>query len=163
MVIEINEYRDFLLCTPALFYPQLVGVDLSLDKVSRIDSEGEDIGRISKKETDIDENYYEEIEAQNDGFFYLIPGTYSFTFQQGVHLDSSHYAEIVPRSSLVRCGGVVGAGIYEPGYKVENIGAVIHLTNRISIERGARVVQLKIYKGHEFGIYNGQWKDNDIK
>lgn len=163
MVITIKEYRDFLLCSDALFFPQLVGVDLSLSKVSKIDSGLDSIGLISKKETRIYNDFYEEIPANKIGIFILDPGIYSFVFEQGIQLDSTHYAEIVPRSSLVRCGGIVGAGIYEPGYKTESIGAVVHLTNRLLIEKGARVAQVKIYAGHEFGIYNGQWNKHDIK
>ena len=161
MVVEISKYQDFLDCSVDLFYPQLVGVDLSLAKVSRIDSGYASVGAILKTGTSIG-SFYKEISSQGN-LFHLSPGVYSFVFEQGINLDSSHYAEIVPRSSLVRCGGLIGSGIYEPGYKVKSIAAVVHLSNYISIERGARVVQLKIYKGHEFGIYDGQWKDNDIK
>lgn len=161
MVIEIEKYREYLICPQDLFYPQLVGVDLSLERVSKLDSGSSFIGVITKEKT-IMTKPYKTVQPEMN-FFNLDPGTYSFVFEQGVCLDSSHYAEIVPRSSLVRCGGVVGAGIYEPGYSVDQIGAVVHLTSKLSIEKGARVVQLKIYKGHEFGVYNGQWNNNDVK
>lgn len=163
MVISISEYSKFLHSTNKLHY-QLVGVDLSVQSVSRIDSKSDFLGSILVSKTLISEQYYTEVKSNKYDIFILEPGIYSFVFEQGIKLDSRHYAEIVPRSSLVRCGGVVGSGIYEPGFETKNIAAVVHLTNRIRIEKGARVVQVKIYKGEEFGIYNGQWNsENDIK
>lgn len=163
MVIPISEYFRFMVVDKSKYYPQLVGVDLSLESVSLIDSGRSILGSIKKNGTEINSDYYYKIDSI-DNLFILNPGVYSFVFEQGVHLNSNHYGEIVPRSSLVRCGGVIGSGIYEPGYYTDRIAAVIHLTNRVEIEKGARIVQIKIYKGTEFGVYDGQWKNgNDIK
>lgn len=162
MIIPILEYRQVIRCSDEVYYPQLVGVDLSVKSISKINSGDEFVGEILTNKTNIFTQHYRQLPTVN-GCFLLFPGIYSFTFEQGISLPSDHYSEIVPRSSLVRCGGVIGAGIYEPGYEVENIGCVVHLTNSIKIEVGARVAQIKVYREHHFGVYAGQWAQKDIK
>lgn len=163
-IIPIYKYTEFIKADFKKFYPQLIGVDLSVESISRIDSGQRLVGIITRVRTEIFEEHYIKVEARK-GNYDLWPGIYSFTFEQGIELDEFHFGKIVPRSSLVRCGGIVGSGIYEPGYKMNNIGAVIHLTNRVIIEKGARVVQMEIYCGgdNSFGKYRGQWSKKDIK
>jgi len=96
--------------------------------------------------------------TSNEKFlFQLQPGTYSLTFEQGIKLDANHTAFIRHRSSVLRCGGIITSGVYDPAFYVEEMGAVLVATQPIDIELGARVAQVIIFENHEAEAYNGQW------
>ena len=96
--------------------------------------------------------------------FKLDPGTYSLTFEQGCKLDNKHTAFIRHRSSILRCGGIITSGVYDPSFYVDEMGAVLIATKPIMIERGARVAQLVIFENYEAEAYSGQFLGKkDIK
>lgn len=97
----------------------------------------------------------------------LHPGVYSMTFDQGIDLAISPLigGYIIHRSSLARMGAMITSGIYDPGFRCDQIGAVIHVAQRITIAYRARVAQFVGILAHGTPpLYDGQFQGNkDIK
>lgn len=47
----------------------------------------------------------------------LSPGVYSLTFEQSIKLDEKHSAFIIPRSTILRAGGDIKSGVFDPGFE----------------------------------------------
>jgi deoxycytidine triphosphate deaminase len=138
-----------------------VGYDLTLKGVKQING-----GMVLADKTVV-ENYTDIFPTQVPSGKYLFkldPGTYSLTFEQGCKLDSTHTAFIRHRSSVLRCGGIITSGIYDPGFEVDEMGAVLIVTKPLMLERGARVAQIIMMENSPAELYDGQWqKGKDIK
>ena len=131
-----------------------VGYDLTLKEVKQING-----GIVMADKTIVDE-YTEIMPTKNANgklIYKLEPGTYSITFEQGVELHATRTAFIRHRSSILRCGGMITSGIFDPGFKVDEMGAVLIATKPIIIERGARVAQIYIFENNPAELYAGQW------
>jgi dUTP pyrophosphatase len=151
--IEVESY----LTTNDMGQKAQVGYDLTLKGVKRIYG-----GTVTKDKTELQP--YSAIEPDASGIYRLQPGTYSLTFDQGVKLDNKTTAFIRHRSSVLRCGGIITSGVYDPAFCVEEMGAVLVATQPIDIELGARVAQVIIFENHEAEAYNGQWnREKDVK
>ena len=138
-----------------------VGYDLTLKSINKVNG-----GAVMQDKTTIFP--YDEIAPtlNDDGkFVYVIePGTYSITFEQGCKLDNTHTAFIRHRSSVLRAGGIITSGVYDPGFEVDEMGAMLVATERIVLEKGARVAQIIMIENHEAELYDGQWqKEKDLK
>jgi dUTP pyrophosphatase len=139
-----------------------VGYDLTLKEVKKING-----GRVLSDKTNV--AYYTDVPAHDqDGtgkiVFTLDPGSYSLTFDQGVKLPSNKTAFIRHRSSILRCGAIITSGVYDPGFEVDEMGGVLIATERITIEKGARVAQIIIFDNSEAELYDGQWQGTkDVK
>jgi deoxycytidine triphosphate deaminase len=138
-----------------------VGYDLTLKGVKKIN------GGIVMSDKTIVEDYTEVMPQTNANgklIYKLEPGTYSLTFDQGVKLPTNRTAFIRHRSSILRCGGIITSGVYDPGFEVDEMGGVLIATKPIIIERGARVAQIIMFESQESEAYDGQWQGNkDIK
>lgn len=138
-----------------------VGYDLTLKSVKSING-----GAVLMDKTVVEE-YTEITPYMNDDnklIFLLEPGAYSLTFEQGVKLDTHHTAFIRHRSSILRCGGIITSGVYDPGFEVDEMGAVLIASKQLAIERGARVAQIVIMENYSADAYNGQWQGTkDLK
>lgn len=141
--------------------PAQVGYDLTLKGVKKI------IGGVVMQDKTAVNDYIEIAPSiNNDGkFLYkLSPGTYSLTFDQGITLPADKTAFIRHRSSVLRCGGIITSGVYDPGFSVDEMGAVLLATESIIIEKGARVAQIIIFENNPAELYNGQWmREKDLK
>ena len=137
-----------------------VGYDLTLKEVKRING-----GTVLSDKTIVDSyTGVTEYELEGRVRFSLEPGTYSLTFEQGVKLPSNKTAFIRHRSSILRCGGIITSGVYDPGFEVDEMGAVLIATQPIMIEKGARVAQIIIFDNSEAQLYDGQWQGTkDVK
>ena len=94
----------------------------------------------------------------------LPPGIYSVTFEQGCKLDDKTTAFIRQRSSILRMGGTVTSGVYDPGFEVDEMGGVMTLTKSTVIEKGARLAQIIMFENNSAELYDGQWqKGKDVK
>ena len=137
-----------------------VGYDLTLKEVKQING-----GLVSTKSTTV--TPYEDVIAftlEGQEFFSLTAGSYSLTFEQGVKLPSNKTAFIRHRSSILRCGAIITSGVYDPGFEVDEMGAVLIVTRPMMIEKGARVAQIIIFDNSEAELYDGQWQGNkDVK
>lgn len=138
-----------------------VGYDLTLKEVKRING-----GSVLSERTEVSE--YTPVSSTEDDYgrevFNLPAGTYSLTFEQGVKLPSNKTAFIRHRSSILRCGGIITSGVYDPGFEVDEMGGVLIATQPITIEKGARVAQIIIFDNSEAELYDGQWMgEKDVK
>ena len=141
-----------------------VGYDLTLKEVKRILG-----GVVTTNKTQV-EPYTEEevsiivIENNHIPVYNLMPGSYSLTFEQGIKLPSNKTAFIRHRSSILRCGAIITSGVYDPGFEVDEMGAVMIVTQPLAIEVGARVAQIIIFDNFDAELYAGQWQGNrDVK
>ena len=137
--------------------PAQVGYDLTLKSVKKING-----GLIAADHTTV--CTYGVVEPQKNSYF-LTPGIYSLTFHQGCKLPATIKASIVHRSSVLRCGGVIISGVYDPGFEVDEMGAVLVTYEDLTIEIGARVAQIVMEECYSVDeLYNGQWqKEKDFK
>jgi deoxycytidine triphosphate deaminase len=138
-----------------------VGYDLTLKSINKVNG-----GMVMKDKTTVFD--YDEVTPfiNDDGkFLYqLEPGTYSLTFEQGCKLDDKHTAFIRHRSSVLRSGGIITSGVYDPGFEVDEMGGMLVATETIILEKGARVAQIIMMENAEAELYDGQWqKDKDKK
>jgi deoxycytidine triphosphate deaminase len=75
-----------------------------------------------------------------------------------------HTAFIRHRSSLLRMGWTCTSGVYDPGFVVDEMGAVITGTTNIFIEKGSRIAQIIVAENHRADLYDGQWQGSkDVK
>ncbi len=153
MLLDANQVEQFL-DTKGKGAKAQVGFDLTLKEVKKIKG-----GIVLKESTGLSD--YEPVMptlTSNEKFlFELQPGTYSLTFEQGIKLDANHTAFIRHRSSVLRCGGIITSGVYDPSFYVDEMGGVLVATQPIDIELGARVAQVIIFENHKAEAYNGQW------
>ena len=139
-----------------------VGYDLTLKEVKRVKG-----GTVTTRQTIV--TPYEEVstitmDGDSSKYYLLAPGTYSLTFDQGIKLPSFKTAFIRHRSSVLRCGATITSGVYDPGFEVDEMGAVLIATQPITLEVGARVAQIIIFDNFDAELYNGQFqKSGDIK
>lgn len=138
-----------------------VGYDLTLKEVKQIN------GGIVMADKTIVDDYTEIMPTKNTNgklIYKLEPGTYSVTFEQGVKLPTNRTAFVRHRSSVLRCGGIITSGVYDPGFAVDEMGGVLIATKSIIIEKGARVAQIIMFENQESEAYDGQWQGSkDIK
>lgn len=151
--IEVESY----LTTNDMGQKAQVGYDLTLKGVKRIYG-----GTVTKDKTELQS--YSTIEPDAAGMYKIQPGVYSLTFHQGVKLDNKATAFVRHRSSILRCGAVITSGVYDPGFEVDEMGAVLIAYTTINIEQGARVAQIIMFENHEAEAYSGQWnREKDVK
>ncbi len=138
-----------------------VGYDLTVKSISKVQG-----GIVMQNKTVVHD--YDQVPPILNGYgqyvYHLEPGVYSLTFEQGCKLDDTHTAFVRHRSSVLRCGGIITSGVYDPGFEVEEMGAILFASEKIFIEKGARVAQIVMIENNPAQLYNGQWqKDKDVK
>ena len=160
MLLDSNQVEQFL-DTKGKGAKAQVGYDLTLKAVKQIH------GGVVLSDKTIVGDYTEMMPtftSKEKFLFELQPGTYSLTFDQGIKLDANHTAFIRHRSSVLRCGGIITSGVYDSGFEVDEMGAVLIATQPIDIELGARIAQVIIFENYEAELYDGQWqKGKDVK
>ena len=133
-----------------------VGIDLTVCEIKRIEG-----GVLYKDKTDLQP--YREVELntldEKQGWYLTPNWAYSVTFEQGVELTTTTMGWVIHRSSLLRMGWTCLSGIYDPSFKVDQMGAVIMGNTNIFIEKGARIAQLVISECTKADAYRGQWYD----
>ena len=68
------------------------------------------------------------------------------------------------RSSILRCGSFITSGVYDPGFEVEQMGAVMFVEEELYLEKGARVAQVIVLENTNAELYSGQWQGSkDLK
>ncbi len=99
-----------------------------------------------------------------DGLDYidLLPGAYTVTYNEIVHLPTNVMALARPRSSLLRCGVTVGTAVWDAGYSGRSESLlVVYNPLGFRVQKNARIVQLVFFHltgetdGYS-GIYQGE-------
>lgn len=177
-MLNCIEVKEYILDPQNLSKLSQVGVDLTVDSIKKVvDLTGQGQVYCNPKnaiwvdKTEIIPDSYQcmfLVTCQGKSVFELSPGVYSVTFDQGLlKLPNNITALLRHRSSLLRIGGSIPGGIYDPGFEVEQIGAMMFLNLPIIIERHSRIAQMTMYRNtpvpDEF-MYNGQYQGKgDIK
>jgi dUTP pyrophosphatase len=98
------------------------------------------------------------------GFIDLVPGVYSITYNEIVHLPNNLMALARPRSSLLRCGVTVGTAVWDAGYSGRSQSMlVVYHPQGFRLQKNARVTQLVFMKvtGETDG-YNGAYQRENM-
>ena len=158
MILTGKQTEEFL-TTNGFGKSAQVGFDLTVKSIKKYISGG-DIGCNKTDPAKLDPLLVED--------FYKLPvGMYSLTFHQGCKLPPNIKASIIHRSSILRCGGLITSGVYDPGFEVEEMGAILVVFQELTIEKNARVAQIVMEQCNgvaQEDLYSGQWQKNkDVK
>ncbi|HJX11998.1 MAG TPA: deoxyuridine 5'-triphosphate nucleotidohydrolase [Dehalococcoidales bacterium] len=96
------------------------------------------------------------------GWMELVPGIYTITYNEVVHLPKHIMALGRPRSSLLRCGVTVGTAVWDAGYSGRSRSLlVVYHPRGFRVQQDARIIQLVFFEltgeteGYS-GIYQGE-------
>lgn len=140
---------------------QQVSVDLHLKSVKRIQG-----GLIFKNRRDI--LTYRNIPTtylSGRNIWVLNEGTYSVTFEEDCKIPDNRTGMILHRSSLVRIGGTLDCGIFDPGYNSKHgMGAVLTVGKdcTIELERGCAIATFYMFENPPVEpdlLYKGIYQD----
>ena len=135
--------------------PAQVGYDLSIKSISKLKGGG----KVLKDKTVV--NDLEEVTYNGcDNGWWLDPGTYDVMCNEGSDIAANRTAMVRQRSSLLRNGAIIASSIFDPGFKTNNIGTVMIVTERIFIEKNARIAQMYFHENNEGELYDGQFQND---
>lgn len=130
---------------------QLNGVDLTVDKIFRLNG----VGIILKDTVKLPE--YVEVSCDDKNQYFLGKGVYVIQVKEKISIPFDAVGICLPRSSLIRMGVQVGSALWDSGY-VGYSRVLLNVENPIAIEKGARFAQLILircekkveegYRGH---------------
>ena len=160
MLLNANQVESFLQTNGKGAKAQ-VGYDLTLKAVNLIG----DGGQVTINKTTLPEYHHLHSDDEMGDYFYFDKGNaYSLTFDQGIKLTTTTTGFVRHRSSVLRIGGVITSGVYDPCFEVDECGAVLLAYSHFAIQKGARVAQLIIHENNTAEAYNGQWVgEKDVK
>jgi len=98
------------------------------------------------------------------GFIDLVPGIYSITYNEIIHMPRNVMALARPRSSLLRCGVSVGTAVWDAGYSGRSQSLlVVYNTRGFRVQKNARIVQLVfLWLSRETTGYQGVYQHENI-
>ncbi|MCC7576255.1 MAG: deoxyuridine 5'-triphosphate nucleotidohydrolase [Methanomethylovorans sp.] len=105
------------------------------------------------------------LEFDDDGWVFLLPGTYKVVFNEIVNIPKDLAAIARPRSTMLRCGVNIGTAVWDSGYRGRSESMlVVHNPEGFNLRKNARIIQLLFYELHaevEEG-YKGQYQHENI-
>ena len=115
------------------------GIDLTLRDIALLQSPG----RIAVEDSQRLVSDLAPLVFDGLGFIDLVPGIYSITYNEIVHLPTNIMALARPRSSLLRCGVTVDTAIWDAGYSGRSQSLmVVYNPQGFRLQRNARIIQL---------------------
>jgi dUTP pyrophosphatase len=115
------------------------GFDLTLREVALLQS----AGRIAVADNQRLVSDLAPLVFDGMGFIDLMPGAYTVTYNEIVHLPKNIMALAAPRSSLLRCGVMINTAIWDAGYSGRSQSLlVVYNPQGFRVQRNARIVQL---------------------
>jgi deoxycytidine triphosphate deaminase len=127
-------------------------VDLRLDKIFEIHKSPFVISEEEKKHRGS-----VEIQPNQEGWFYLMPGTYEIVMENIINVGQDEAGWVITRSTLNRNGVFITSGLYDSGYHGVMAGALHVTTGPLKIQRGTRVGQFLLFKSESMSLYNGSY------
>lgn len=134
------------------------GIDLTLREIALLQSSG----RIAAEDNQRLVSNLAPLVFDGLGFIDLMPSAYIITYNEIVHLPKNIMALGRPRSSLLRCGVMVGTAVWDAGYSGRSQSLmVVHNPQGFRLQRNARITQLiflrlsKKTEGYQ-GAYQGE-------
>jgi dUTP pyrophosphatase len=137
------------------------GIDLSAMTIKKY--VGEKLPMLLKDRTIIQsENYEDVLKIQIDGYkgWYLQPGVYSVTFNEGISVPSDAQAKVTNRSSIYRIGNAIESPWWDAGFACDNMNTTMIVHSSFFVEENARLAQVVFWRmeSEAAELYNGQWK-----
>lgn len=144
---------------------QQQGIDVRIDRVFEVINFGNGTVPVKGKTTTPSTVEVATLDTHEDskGYFYLPPGYYEVTFEEGCIIPANCAMHFKTRSSLVRCGAEIRSGQFDGGFETDRMGAFLKVELPIRIEKGARVAQAIInetYTVEKEYLYDGQWQND---
>ena len=139
---------------------QTNGFDLTLREVSLLQS----AGRIAVANSQRMVSDLSPLAFDGLGFIDLIPGVYTVTYNEIVHLPKDIMALAAPRSSLLRCGVTINTAVWDAGYSGRSESLlVVYNPMGFRLQRNARILQLVFMRltGETEG-YQGNYQGENI-
>ena len=136
-------------------------VDLRIDKIFSISNDIFTINEQEKKHRKTT-----ELTPDENGDFYLIPGTYEIVMENVVTIGEGEAGWVITRSTLNRNGVFITSGLYDSGYNGVMAGAMHVKCGPVRIRRGTRVGQFLLFKSETLKLYSGDYgigKEHDKK
>ncbi len=134
------------------------GIDLTLREVAMLQSSGT-IAASERVLPDLAPLVFDGL-----GFIDLVPGAYSITYNEIVHLPKNIMALGRPRSSLLRCGVTIGTAVWDAGYEGRSQSLmVVYNPQGFRMQKYARIMQLVFFQltGETEG-YQGAYQGENI-
>lgn len=139
---------------------QANGVDLRVNKIYevtgkvRIPREGKaDSSELVAKEMDAKDGFW-SLNKRSSSLFYV-------DFLENIYVPGGYCAHLMTRSSLVRSGVDVMAGLYDSGFQ-GTLGCTIRIWSNVEIEWGAKLCQVLFTKSVFNGkLYDGRYQNSN--
>lgn len=98
------------------------------------------------------------------GFIDLMPGVYSITYNEIVHMPNNITALATPRSSLLRCGVMIHTAVWDAGYSGRSQSLMVVFNPQgFRLQRNARIVQLVFFQlTQETEGYRGTYQGENV-
>ena len=136
------------------------GVDLTLREVAMLQSPGKiAVANSQRLVSDLSPLVFDGL-----GFIDLMPGVYSITYNEIVHMPNDVMALATPRSSLLRCGVTVNTAVWDAGYSGRSQSLmVVYNPQGFRVQRNARIIQLVfLHLTRETEGYQGTYQGENI-
>ena len=136
------------------------GVDLTLREVAMLQSPGKiAVANSQRVVSDLSPLVFDGL-----GFIDLVPGVYSITYNEIVHMPNDVMALATPRSSLLRCGVTVNTAVWDAGYSGRSQSLmVVYNPQGFRVQRNARIIQLVFLQlSGETEGYQGAYQGENI-
>lgn len=98
-----------------------------------------------------------ELLANNEGFFYLAPGSYQIVFENEISVGEGECGWVIPRSTLVRNGLSITTGLYDSGYKGKMVACLNVTCGVAKIKKGCRIAQYLCFDAEMLHKYDGDY------
>lgn len=134
-------------------------IDLRVDKVFKINNELFQIDESEKVHRGST-----EIAPDQNGWWYLEPGTYEIIMEGTITLGEGEAGWVITRSTLNRNGLFITSGLYDSGYSGVMAGALHVNVAGSKLRKGTRVGQFLLFKAENVSMYDGDYglgKDHD--
>ena len=138
---------------------QPVGFDLTVQSIHSFAAEGVlGLGNDVRKLPDL-----RELLWSGDEPLLLSPGGYLVNYNEIVDVPLDSAGIVLPRSSLLRCGGTLHTALWEPGYRGRGYG-LLTVHNTLALHRHARIAQyimMRLEQAVELG-YTGVYQGENV-
>lgn len=92
-------------------------------------------------------------------FYYLKPGMYNIELNEIFNIPKNIIGKVSPRSSAMRCGASIDAGIWDPGYTGGGeILLIVHNPHGVHLYPNTKICQITFETCNETESYNGTYK-----
>ncbi|MFC1963913.1 deoxyuridine 5'-triphosphate nucleotidohydrolase [Chloroflexota bacterium] len=139
---------------------QTNGFDLTLRDIAMPQSQGSiGISNQQRRLADLAPLMFDRM-----GFMELMPGIYTITYNEIVHLPKNVMALARPRSSLLRCGVTIETAVWDAGYSGRSQSLMVVYNPRgFRVQRDSRVVQLVFWEmARETEGYRGRYQGENV-